>query len=55
VDKFIARVQGTVEERFEEAIKMRTPFELVTPTPFDSEDVNDSNNNDDDAGKQADN
>ncbi len=55
VDKFIARVQGTVEERFEEAIKMRTPFELVTPTPFDSEDVNDSNNNDDDDGKQADN
>ncbi len=38
VDKFIARVQGTVEERLEEAIKMRTPFELVTPTPFDSED-----------------
>jgi hypothetical protein len=56
VDKFIARVQGTVEERFEEAIKMRTPFELVTPTPFDSEDINDSNNNDDDGdGKQADN
>jgi hypothetical protein len=56
VDKFIARVQGTVEERFEEAIKMRTPFELVTPTPFDSEDLNDSNNNDDDGdGKQADN
>lgn len=55
VDKFIERVQGTVEERFEEAIKMRTPFELVTPTPFDSEDVNDSNNNDDDDGKQADN
>ena len=39
VDEFIARVQGTVEERLEEAIKMRTPFELVTPTPFDSEDV----------------
>jgi hypothetical protein len=38
VDKFIARVQGTVEERLEEAIKMRTPFELVTPTPFDPED-----------------
>jgi hypothetical protein len=55
VDKFIARVQGTVEERFEEAIKMRTPFELVTPTPFDSEDLNDSNNNDDDVGEQADN
>jgi hypothetical protein len=55
VDKFIARVQGTVEERFEEAIKMRTPFELVTPLPFDSEDLNDSNSNDDDDGKQADN
>jgi hypothetical protein len=54
VDKFIARVQGTVEERLEEAINMRTPFELVTPTPFDSDDVNDSNNNDDD-GKQIDN
>ena len=38
VDKFIARVQGTVEERLEEAIKLRTPFELVTPTPFDSDD-----------------
>ncbi len=33
VDEFIARVQGTVEERLDEAIKMRTPFELVTPTP----------------------
>lgn len=55
VDKFIERVQGTVEERFEEAIKMRTPFELVTPTPFDSEDVNDSNNNDDDVTQEADN
>jgi hypothetical protein len=38
VDQFIARVQGTVEERLEEAIKLRTPFELVTPTPFDSDD-----------------
>ncbi len=45
VDKFIAKVQGTVEERLEEAIKMRTPFELVTPTPFDSEDDDDNNNN----------
>jgi hypothetical protein len=34
---------------------MRTPFELVTPTPFDSEDVNDSNNDDDDDSKQEDN
>ncbi|MGH9977339.1 MAG: hypothetical protein ACRD8Z_16135, partial [Nitrososphaeraceae archaeon] len=54
VDKFIARVQGTVEERLEEAINMRTPFELVTPTPFDSEDVNDSDNDNDDS-KQTDN
>lgn len=46
VDEFIARVQGTVEERLEEAIKMRTPFELVTPTPFDSE-------NDDDNDRQT--
>jgi hypothetical protein len=38
VDEFIARVQGTVEERLEEAIKLRTPFQLVTPIPFDSED-----------------
>jgi hypothetical protein len=38
VDEFIAKVQGTVEERLEEAIKMRSPFELVTPTPFDSDD-----------------
>jgi hypothetical protein len=38
VDEFIARVQGTVEERLEEAIKLRNPFELVTPTPFDSDD-----------------
>ena len=38
VDEFIARVQGTVEERLEEALKMRTPFELVTPIPFDSDD-----------------
>lgn len=38
VDEFIAKVQGTVEKRLEEAIKMRSPFELVTPTPFDSDD-----------------
>lgn len=38
VDEFISKVQGTVEERLEEAIRMRTPFQLVTPTPFDSED-----------------
>lgn len=38
VDEFISKVQGTVEERLEEALKMRTPFQLVTPTPFDSED-----------------
>jgi hypothetical protein len=37
VEEFISRVQGTVEERLEEAIKLRTPFELVTPTPFESE------------------
>jgi hypothetical protein len=37
VEEFIARVQGTVEERLEEAIKLRTPFQLVTPLPFDSE------------------
>jgi hypothetical protein len=55
VDRFVAKVQGTVEERLEEAINMRTPFELVTPTPFDSEDVNDSNNDDDDDSKQEDN
>ncbi len=55
VDRFVARVQGTVEERLEEAINMRTPFELVTPTPFDSEDFNDSSNDDDDDSKQEDN
>jgi hypothetical protein len=38
VDEFISKVQGTVEERLEEALKMRTPFQLVTPMPFDSED-----------------
>jgi hypothetical protein len=38
VDEFISRVQGTVEERIEEALRMRTPFQLVTPTPFDSHD-----------------
>ncbi|MGC2307525.1 MAG: hypothetical protein WA461_03920, partial [Nitrososphaeraceae archaeon] len=38
VDEFISKVQGTVEERLEEALKMRTPFQLVTPTPFDSDD-----------------
>jgi hypothetical protein len=38
VDEFISKVQGTVEERLEEALKMRTPFQLVTPTPFNSED-----------------
>lgn len=38
VDEFISKVQGTVEERIEEALRMRTPFQLVTPTPFDSED-----------------
>ena len=37
VEEFIAKVQGTVEERLEEAIKLRTPFQLVTPLPFDSE------------------
>jgi hypothetical protein len=52
VDEFIARVQGTVEERLEEAIKMRTPFELVTPTPFDSDDDDDD---DDDNDRQTDN
>ena len=54
VDKFIARVQGTVEERLEEAINIRSPFELVTPIPFDSEDVNDSDNYNDNS-KQTDN
>jgi hypothetical protein len=38
VDEFISKVQGTVEERLEEALKMRTPFQLVIPTPFDSDD-----------------
>lgn len=40
VDEFISKVQGTVEERLEEALRMRTPFQLVTPTPtpFDSDD-----------------
>jgi hypothetical protein len=38
VDEFIAKVQGTVEERLEEALKLRTPFELPTPIPFDSDD-----------------
>jgi hypothetical protein len=38
VDEFISKVQGTVEERLEEALKMRTPFQLVLPTPFDSDD-----------------
>jgi hypothetical protein len=41
VDDFIARVQGTVEERLKEAINDRTPFEIVTPTPFDSSDDDD--------------
>jgi hypothetical protein len=38
VDEFISKVQSTVEERLEEALRMRTPFQLVTPTPFDSDD-----------------
>ncbi len=38
VDEFISKVQGTVEERLEEALRLRTPFQLVTPTPFDSDD-----------------
>ena len=38
VDNFISRVQDKVEERLKEAINDRTPFELVTPTPFDSSD-----------------
>jgi hypothetical protein len=38
VDEFISKVKGTVEERLEEALKMRTPFQLVIPTPFDSDD-----------------
>jgi hypothetical protein len=33
VDEFIGRVQGTVEERLQEALKMRVPFELAIPTP----------------------
>ena len=41
VDNFISRVQDTVEERLKEAISDRTPFELVTPTPFDSSDDDD--------------
>ena len=38
VDEFVSKVQGTVEERLEEALRLRTPFQLVTPTPFDSDD-----------------
>ena len=38
VDEFISKVKGTVEERLEEALKMRTPFQLVIPTPFDPDD-----------------
>ena len=41
VDNFISRVQDKVEERLKEAINDRTPFELVTPTPFDSSDDDD--------------
>ncbi|MFZ0555936.1 MAG: hypothetical protein WAM26_11645, partial [Nitrososphaeraceae archaeon] len=41
VDNFISRVQDKVEERLKEAISDRTPFELVTPTPFDSSDDDD--------------
>jgi hypothetical protein len=38
VDKFIDKVQDTVEKRLEELINTRTPFKLVTPNPFDTKD-----------------
>lgn len=37
VDKFIDKVQDTVEKRLEELITTRTPFKLVTPHPFETE------------------
>jgi hypothetical protein len=38
VDKFIDKVQDTVEKRLEELINTRTPFKLVTPNPFETKD-----------------
>jgi hypothetical protein len=38
VDKFIDKVQDTVEKRLEELINTSTPFKLVTPNPFETKD-----------------